>query len=157
MPYQGIQPQENREFISSVGNWAGDITWDPGPILGLYGLGKISTDPYPDIKTAQLSYPYSRVRRCRDTRFTINIAKPSGYAVCKARLRISDGILSYVRAWATIVIEWNWVGLGLSQTIPGAFDVLNTKIYVDVQSNSDTSGTTVFIDLASIDEVSYKG
>jgi len=56
-----IQPAENREFTSSIGNWTGNASWWTGPIAGRSGLMSIPVGGGGPDTNVSLSYPYVKI------------------------------------------------------------------------------------------------
>lgn len=55
---ESITPEENRYLDTSLGDWAGDPVWEPGPIHGYYGLMNFVCQPFGPNKIASLTYPH---------------------------------------------------------------------------------------------------
>jgi len=53
--------QEDRQFTSSIGNWTGEIDWEPGPIKGREGLMHFKCPITQDLIHAYLNYPHMKV------------------------------------------------------------------------------------------------
>lgn len=51
-----INPLENREFTASLGNWAGDAAWNPGPVQTYNGLMEFVCEPFGANKAESLSF-----------------------------------------------------------------------------------------------------
>ena len=127
--YEGIQPIENREFISSIGNWAGDITWDPGPIGGRTGLIKYTKPAGITYVEARLAYPYVKPRRGKPNTYSLYFYYPLGQSAGGyTYLTITDGIYTYNKPPFIQAIMNQWVALGHSIDIPTDWTVENTQI-----------------------------
>ena len=48
---------EDREFTTGLGNWTGECTWDPGPVLGRLGVLHVQVPAGVTTKNFQLAYP----------------------------------------------------------------------------------------------------
>jgi len=72
---QAIIDQEDREFITSLGNWTGDAIWNPGPLFGYEGLMEFVCDPGGPNKTEQLIYPNVIIPKSADSLFAVNSGK----------------------------------------------------------------------------------
>jgi len=130
---EGIVALEDQEFISSLGHWTGDATWDPGPFDGWTGLAKFIIGVYPDIKTIQLSYPNVKTPTNKYTGIVIYTGFPLGYNSIARRLRITDGAYSFVRPWGYQQFEDEWLAIGLGQDLPADWDKNNVTIFLDLQ------------------------
>lgn len=130
---EGIISEEDREFVSSLGHWTGDATWDPGPIGGWSGLALFSIGIYPDIKSIQLSSPNVSTPTNKQVGFVIYTHFPSPVLEINRRLTITDGAYSFVRPWSYQTFPDEWLAVGLAATLPSDWDKFNVSISLEIQ------------------------
>lgn len=147
---EGIISPENREFIGSLGNWTGDATWDPGPIGGWTGLARFNIGLYPEIKTMQLSYPNINTPKNKDVHIVIYTNWPTGSESINRRLRITDGVYTFIRPWDYQEFPEDWLAVGLTATLPPDWNKNNATMFLDIQNNSPTNPTVAYADRASL-------
>jgi len=147
---EGIFSLEDREFVSSLGNWIGDATWDPGPIGGWAGLAKFILPIYPGIQSIQLSYPNVKTPKNKSVGFVIytHVLAPNNFI--NRRLRITDGVYSFVRPWSYQQFPDQWLAVGLDADLPNDWDKLNASLFLDLQNDSPVSPGLAYADLASL-------
>jgi hypothetical protein len=131
---EGILSLEDKEFISSLGNWTGDATWDPGPIGGWTGLAMFVLPEYPDIVTLQLSYPNVKTPKNKPVGFVIYTHVLSPHNFINRRLRITDGVYEFIRDWDYQQFPDHWLAVGLGAALPADWDKLNVSIFLDLQN-----------------------
>ena len=147
---EGILSEENREFVSSLGDWTGDATWDPGPIGGLEGVAKFVIGVYPNIKTIQLSYPSVKSPKDFLVGFVFYTYFPSSENSINRRLRITDGVYSFERDWSNQEFPDEWLSLGFSVDLPADWNKENITIFLDVQMGVSGFPGVAYADRASL-------
>jgi len=55
---EAITPKENRDFLTSLGDWVGDGTWMESGLPEIFGYMRFDTEDYEEEKGAHLGYPY---------------------------------------------------------------------------------------------------
>ena len=153
---EGIISQEDREFTSSLGNWTGDATWEPGPIGGYSGVAKLESANWGDVKTMSLSYPYLATPKGKGIAIAIATYKTAPEGIPRARIRITDGVYSYTRAWLNLTIDSIWFTLRYSPSLPVDWNKLNAILSIDFESGALTVASHVYLDLATLSWVSAK-
>ena len=148
--YEGITPEENREFTSSLGNWTGAIAWAPGPIGGREGLIKIDVPIGPSENKGQLSYPYAKPIKNRINNFGLYFFRPAPEPPPEIMLAISDGIYVFERPWEFLVMDSTWVRFAFDALIPSDWTIENTVVSFTVRNNSPTDPMTTYADGAAL-------
>lgn len=92
---QTINPEENRLFNSSIGDWTGAMTWESGPYYGKSGLAKIERNISSDPDSMELSYPRVSALRNRFVSFGMWVGWFTGSNTFFSKVTISDGISSF--------------------------------------------------------------
>ena len=153
---EGITSKENREFTTSIGNWTGDATWEPGPIGGYNGVAKLESAHWGDVKTMSLSYPYLKTPKGKFIANLIYTYKTAAEGIPRARIRITDGVYSYTRAWLNLTIDSMWIALGYTPSLPVDWDKLNAILSIDFESGALLVASHVYLDFATLSWVSAK-
>ena len=148
--YEGITPEENREFTSSLGNWSGGIAWDPGPIGGRTGLIKIDVPIGPAENVGELSYPYAIPRKNRDNNFGLYFFRPLGQPPPEIKVTLSDGVYTFDRPWETIVADDTWIRVAYTVLIPSDWDIPGTIVSFTVKNNAPADPMTTYADGAAL-------
>ena len=61
MIIQSIVSENDRELTTGLGNWAGDATWEAGPILGREGVMRFQILAGPASKAESLQHPHVKM------------------------------------------------------------------------------------------------
>lgn len=140
--YEGITPIENRDFISSTGDWTGDATWDAGPIKGRVGLLKFTKPVGITDITASLSYPYVKPLPNKRQAITAYLIRQLGIS-CPYPfwLSITDGIYTYSSWVPPMPPDDTWTALSIDQTFPTDWIVANTVLSIKAQGGADVDLT----------------
>ena len=147
--YEAIQPEENREFTLGVGNWTGDITWDPGPIGGRSGLIKIDVDPFPAYGVGQLLYPYAKPIRNKYHNFGLYFFAPLGQPGPYIKVTLTDGVYTFDRPWYYLDIYDTWIRVSHDVDIPSDWNIEETIVSFTVKNDALLDPMTTYADGAS--------
>ena len=145
-----IPSQDDREFTSSKGHWAGEITWHSETYDGHTGFIEIPLSPTPPQLTITLSYPNLTPKRQMTVTGTLLASFEPGtgfHPVPTAYL--TDGVYSYLYAYAGIEPGTSWEIFTVSAELPDDWDKESAQITVTPQGfpGDDTS---VYLDNFSI-------
>ena len=130
-----IVSKEDREFNTSIGNWQGDIEWNPGPVCRESGLCQINVPMATPGKKAQLSYPHVVIPRGKEIAFVIlNVHAPLTNQGELFYLTITDGNYSYTSPLQIQAISCTPVWKGILYTTPNDWDKTKSQIIVTAYS-----------------------
>jgi hypothetical protein len=147
---QGIISLDDREFTNSLGSWTGDATWETGPVKGYSGVARLLSNNFGDVKTMSLSYPRLATPKGKEITTTIHTYKTIAEGIPRARIRITDGVYSYTRAWQNLIIDSQWITLGYTPSLPVDWDKLNAILSIDFESGALFVASHIYLDFASL-------
>lgn len=137
-----IANQNDREFTSSKGNWAGEITWHPETYDGHTGFIEIPLSATPPQLTINLNYPNLTPKAKMTVTGSLKASFEPGtgfHPVPTAYL--TDGTYSYLYSYQGIEPGTSWEIFGISQELPNDWNKNSAQITVTPQGfpGDDTS------------------
>jgi hypothetical protein len=137
---------EDREFPTSQGHWAGDITWEAEPGWGIAPC--ITATINEDNPTADLTLGWPYINTLPEKEHLLNIylsAKDGNSDNVSGYATLTDGVYSY-----TLPDLW-WFGAGLPylnqlyQTIPEDWNIENTQLQMHFDYVEEEGLTIMFM------------
>ena len=129
-----IVSEEDRKFNSSIGNWTGDIEWNPGPVCQENGLCQINVPSATPGKKAQLSYPNVVIPPGKEIYFGIlNVHAPLTNQSGLFYLTITDGNYTYTSPLLIQGIDCTPIWEAILYTTPGDWDKTQSQIIVTAE------------------------
>jgi hypothetical protein len=149
MPEQ-IPSQDDREFTSSKGHWAGTITWHPETYDGHTGFVEIPLSPTPPQLTINLSYPNltPKPKMVVQAKLRASFEPGTGFHPVPTAY-LTDGAYSYLYKYQGIEPGTSWEIYGVNKELPEDWNKASAQITVTPQGfpGDDTS---VYLDDFSI-------
>ena len=148
--YQGITPEENREFASTIGNWTGAVTWEAGPLFGRSGLAKITIPALQSPKYIYLSYPYFKPLRNKYNLFSVYTLRRNLIpSIQSMKITLTDTIYTLTSPLILLTQNDVWIQKGYEPFIPSDWIINQSQLSIEF-SFGDVMESYLHLDSASL-------
>lgn len=132
--HEAIVSQEDREFITSLGNWAGDAVWEPNPIPTPYGFAVFHMNPGDTDKEIELDFPNVIINKGSIHRFILQLSTNAPPFNMTITGEITDGIHTFTGS-QIITPPPYFTYLDFNADIPWNFIKAQSKITIRVEKD----------------------
>lgn len=144
MPWkETVNPEENRLFNSSIGNWTGAMVWEPGPYYGYSGMAKITRNGATDPDSMSLSFPYLFGLASHDALVGFRVGWFTGSETFYSKWLLSDGVYSFDGEMFVSYAE-RWWSQGGQNALPAGWNKNQTVLKISIRPFSTYPIIAVF-------------
>ena len=140
-----IQPENNREFTTGPGDWAGDFVWHPETLDGRQGFIAFHLPAGGAVKNMSLAYPHINPVLNKQNGFgaaILALAEVDDYALYS--WLITDGVYFNWGQTDRGVEHPSWMGIGISYDVPSDWIIQNTILNVSAYVPSGKAAIVAF-------------